>query len=124
MKIPIFNTLYSDVPKKINTNELSVQKLNNLNLTKVDLKKFPLVKLISKLPNKPSLFETVIVSANDELVNLFLEKKIKFTDISSKLFDLINLSEFRKYKKIKPNNFKTIIQINKYVRFKIRSMCV
>ena len=124
MKIPIFNTLYSDVSKKINTDALSVKKLNNLNLTKVDLKKFPLVKLISKLPKRSSLFETIIVSANDELVHLFLEKKIKFTDISSKLFDLINLSEFKKYKNIQPNNFKTIIQINKYVRFKIRTMCV
>ena len=124
MKIPIFNTLYSDTIKKLDTSQLSIQKLNNLNLSKVDLKKFPLVKLISKLPINPSLFETVIVSANDELVNLFLEKKIKFTDISSKLYNLIRIPEFKKYKKLQPNNLRTIIRINKYVRSKIRSMCV
>ena len=40
-----------------------------------------MIKLLKKLPNKSSLFETIIVSANDTLVNLFLSKKIKFTDI-------------------------------------------
>ena len=45
----------------------------------------PMIKLLKKLPNKSSLFETIIVSANDTLVNLFLSK-IKFTDIQKKLF--------------------------------------
>ena len=35
-----------------------------------------MIKLIDLLPNKSSLFETVIVSANDTLVECFLEKKI------------------------------------------------
>ena len=35
------------------------------------------------MSNEDSLFETIIVSANDKLVKLFLNNKIKFTDISN-----------------------------------------
>ena len=40
-----------------------------------------MVKILKYLPKSSSLFETVIVSANDCLVELFLNKKIKFIDI-------------------------------------------
>ena len=78
-----------------------------------------MVKLINMLPDKSSLFETVIVSANDVLVELFLEKKIKFNDIQKKLFELLNTKEFLKYKKIYPKTPKDIIDLNNYVRIKI-----
>ena len=42
------------------------------------IKKIPTIKILDLLPTKNSLFETVLVSANDTLVNLFLEKRIKF----------------------------------------------
>ena len=87
-------------------------------------KKFPLIKILKEIPNKSSLFETVIVSANDALVNLYLDNKIKFLDIQYKLLKLINLKEFKKYKKIKPNNIKNIYKLNKYVGIKTKSYCV
>ena len=40
MKIPIFNSLYSDQPKKINTNKINFANLNNLNLSYPDTNKF------------------------------------------------------------------------------------
>ena len=120
MKIPIFNSLYTEKNnRKIKTDEIDLEKLNNLNFKKVDFKKFPSVKILKNLPNKNSLFETVIVSANDELVNLFLLNKIKFTDISNKLIKFINRPEFIKYKLIQPKKVKEIIDLNKYVRLKI-----
>ena len=76
------------------------------------------------IPNDISLFETVLVSSNDELVSLFLKKKIKFNDISKKLIAFLNLKEFIKYKKIKPKNINEILDLNKYVRLKIRSLSV
>ena len=78
-----------------------------------------MVKLLKLLPKKHSLFETVIVSANDVLVQLFLENKIKFIDIQKKLFSLIKKHEFTKFKKISPRNIKEIIKLNDYVRLKI-----
>ena len=37
---------------------------------------YPAIRFIKNIPNKDSLYESVIVSANDELVNLFLKKKL------------------------------------------------
>ena len=76
MKIPIFNTLYLNSNRKLSSKDLNIKILNNLKLKNVDIKKFPMVKLLKYLPSKNSLFETVIVSANDTLVELFLKKKL------------------------------------------------
>ena len=40
------------------------------------------------MPHNDSLFETVIVSANDKLVELIFKEKIKFTDISTILLKI------------------------------------
>ncbi len=124
MEIPIFNTLYSKNEKKYKSTKLDIDKLNNLELNKIDKKKFPLIMILKKIPNKSSLFETVIVSANDVLVNLYLNNKIQFLDIQNKLLKLINLKEFKKYKKIRPNSIKNIYKLNKYVSIKVKSYCV
>ena len=76
MKIPIFNTLYYGENKIINSKFLDLNKLNNLNLKHINLKKFTSIKILKKLPKISSLYETIIVTANDEFVNLFLRKKI------------------------------------------------
>ena len=120
MKIPIFNTLFFDNGKKLKTKRIDIKILNNLSFNKVNLKRYPMVKLLNFLPNKASLYETVIVSANDILVELFLKKKIKFTNIQSILFKIIKLKEFLKYKKIYPKKIKDIIELNNYVRLKVQ----
>ena len=124
MKIPIHNSLYSPEAKFLKTKKINVNKLNNLNFTNVDYKKFPLVRIISKLSKKNSLFETVIVATNDELVNKFLQKKIDFQDISKKMHKFITSKDFIKYKRIKAKSVDKIVELNNYVRFKINNLCI
>ena len=124
MKIPIFNSLFPKFEKKIKTNKLNKFNLNNLNLSSIDVKKFPVVSIIDILPKKDSLFETVLVSANDTLVNLFLNGKINFTDIASEFLKISKLSEFKKYKSIKPKNIAHIMKLAQYVSLKTHSLCV
>ena len=124
MKVPIFNSLYSNNEKSYSSSQLDITKLNNLKLMKVNKKKFPLINILKKIPSESTLFETVIVSVNDTLVNLYLNKKIKFENIQKKLITLIDLQEFKKFKKIKPKNIKNIYKINKYVSIKTNSYCV
>jgi 1-deoxy-D-xylulose-5-phosphate reductoisomerase len=124
MTIPIHNSLYCDDNKFLKTENLNIKKLNNLDLCKVDYKKFPLVKILLKQKNSNSLFDTIIVAANDELVYNFLNKKIKFTEISKKLLNFLNLKEFKKYKTIKPKNIESIEKLNKYVRIKINKLSI
>ena len=119
MKIPIFNTLYFDSIRHLNSNKLNIKLLNNLNLMEVDQKKYPMVKILQNLSDKHTLYDTVIVSANDALVNLYLKKQINFIDIQKKLFQLIKSKQFLKYKKIYPTKIKDILDLNKYVRLKI-----
>ena len=122
MTIPIFNSLYQDSNKKIKTKKLNFSIINNLNFCKVDLKKFPVIKILKKLPKRHSLYETIIVAANDCLVNMFLNKQIKFVDISKILLRIVNNKEFLKYKLIFPKNIKEIVNLSEYVRLKIRSL--
>jgi 1-deoxy-D-xylulose-5-phosphate reductoisomerase len=78
-----------------------------------------MTKLLNLLPDNHSLFETVIVAANDKFVELFLNNKLQFTDIQKKLFKIIKKKEFQKFKKKLPQNIKDIIDLNDYVRLKI-----
>ena len=124
MKIPIANTLYKNKSKIFFNKAINIDYLNNLSFRDVDLKIFPVIKILKLLPSKTSLFETIIVSANDELVNLFLQRKIKFVDISKKLLKLLKSNEILKYKKIKYKSVKDIIKLAEDVRFKIRSKSI
>ena len=124
MKIPIFNTLYLNKNKKIISNNLDIDILNNLKLQKIDNKLFSVNDILNYLPSKSSLFETVLVATNDELVNLFLKGKIRFYDISKNILKFINLKEFQKFKRKKPKNIQDIHNLSNYVRLKVNSLCV
>jgi 1-deoxy-D-xylulose-5-phosphate reductoisomerase len=115
MKIPIFNSLYDNHQKSILSEQLNLKKLNSLNLKQVDTNKFPSIKIIKKLQTKKPLLETIIVLANDELVNLFLLKKLNFTDINKCLQRLINMKEFVNLSQKKPGNIASIISIKDLV---------
>ena len=124
MTIPIFNSLYPNYQKNINTKNIDFKIVNNLSFQKPDSKKFPIIEILKHLPKKNSLFETVIVSANDRLVNLFLQKKIKFNDISKLLLKVIKSKEFKKFKYREPHNIREIKILNNYVSLKIHSLSV
>ena len=117
MKIPIFNSLYS-LNHTINSKKLDLNTLNNLNFQDVDPKRFPIIRILDKLPEKSSLFETVMVSINDKLVKLFLANRIKFTDISKKMNNMLELNEYKKFKKLRVRNANDIMSLNAKIRIK------
>jgi len=119
MKVPIFNTLFLNTDRQLNTKKINIKILNNLDLNNVNLSRYPMVKLLNFLPKNHSLFETVIVAANDKLVELFLNNQIKFLDIQKSLFKVIKKKEFQKFKKISPKKITDITNLNDYVRSKI-----
>ena len=118
MRIPIFNSLYSS-NNFINSKKLNIKILNNLSFKEINYKRFSVIKILNKLPENSSLFETILVSINDKLVELFLANKIKFTDISKKMHNILDSNEFKKYKMIKPRNINDIIFLNNKIRSKI-----
>ena len=122
MKIPIFNSIYEK--RKINTDQLNINNLNNLNLKKPNINQFKCLKFLELFDNKISLYETVLISANDELVNNFLCGNIKYLDIYKNLKKILNFSEFKKLRRIKPKNLQQILSLNKYVRLKTNYLCI
>ena len=119
MKIPIFNSLYSS-NRYIKSNKLNVDILNNLDFQKLDYKKFPAAKILNKLPEKSSIYETILVLINDKLVELFMQNKIKFTDIYKKMNNILALSEFKKYKMRENYNIKDVIYLEKLIKERVK----
>ena len=124
MLIPIYNSLFDKKNDSYRFEKLDFSKLNNLNFIKIDKNKFPIEQIIKQLPNTDSLFETILISANDKLVDLFLKKKISFNEIYIILNKILKLSEFKKYKKIKPKKLKQILDLDHKVRLKTQSLSV
>ena len=124
MTIPIFNSLYYDKSPKIKSKKINLYKLNNLNFSRVNRSRFPITKILKYLPSKDTLFETVIVSANDRIIELYLKKYLNYNDIYNKINTILNLSEFKKLKNKKPKNLNQIYKLNKYVRLKVDAICI
>ena len=121
MKIPIFNTLYKDDNHHFKFEKVDFYKLNKLNFQSINFKKFPINKILNHVPENDSLFETVLITANDTLVDLFLKKKISFYDIYKKLNTILKHKEFSKFKSIKPINVRQIMDLSNKVRLKTQS---
>lgn len=119
MKIPIFNTINSDNNSIFKSDNLNLKKLNNLDLKLVNYNLFPLVNILKYLPKKISLFETVIITINDYLVDLFLNKKINYNQLQNLLPKLIKNRIFTKYKKSKPKKIQDIFLVKNNVSSKI-----
>ena len=124
MKIPIFNSIYFNKNKKIHSKPLNIKVLNNLELSKPNINQFPVLNILKMIPDKTSLFETILVSANDELVNFYLEGKIKYTDIYENLIKIIQMKVFKQYLNISPKNIDQISKLMKEVRLKCKDLCI
>ncbi len=124
MKIPIFNTLYDKNQKILSSKRVDIKKLNNLNLSKPDFKKFKLLNILNKFDDNNSLYDTVLVSANDELVSQFLNNNISYKDINVLINKILNFKEFRQLKRKIPQNINEIVNLNKYVRLKTLDLCI
>ena len=121
MKIPIINSIYNN--NKIIKTKINLKSLNNLELSKPDVIKFPSIKFLKYLNNNNSMFETILTAANDQLVAFFMQNKIKYLDINKYLNKIINLNEFKPYFKKKPKNVNQIIKLSTYVKLKTKLIC-
>ena len=127
MKVPILASIENNdknLDKYKQLTNFNLSKFNKLSFFKVNKKRFPSTTLLNKISFECKLFDTVLISANDELVQMYLENKIKFLDIVKFLKKIINLKQFDRYRYISPQNYKQIYNLNKYVRLKTRSFCI
>ena len=104
MKIPISNTLYKNKNVLSNISNIDIKKLNKLSFQRINLKRYPSIKLINKCLTFGLSTPIIINAANEVLVNLFLKGKIGFLDIVKTINKVFNDKEFKKYarRKAKP----------------------
>ena len=114
MAVPIMNSLYMNGKSfKYKEGNVKFELLNGLNFINPNVKKFPVVKLLNLIKNKPSYFETILISINDFLVDKYLKGDINYFSINTYLIKLIKTPYFTRYYKSEPKN---IIDIQIMVR--------
>ena len=124
MKIPISNTIYKNKNSFSNESKIDTKILTNLSFEKVNIKKFPSIKLIKKCLNSGYSTPIIINASNEVLVGLFLKGKINFLDIVATINKIFKDEDFNKYAKRKPKSVKEIKIIDDWARLKTTNMCV
>ena len=103
---------------------IPIEILNNLELKKIDYKKFPLAKLLQNIKENDSLYETVLVTINDYFVLKYLNNEMQYQEMISLIYKYCNLKEFLKFRNILPKNVKDIYRLRDYVSLKLSSLGV
>ena len=119
MAVPIMNSLYMNEDAFIyRDGNLKFEHLNGINFINPDVKKFPVVKLLSRIKNEPSYFEIILIVINDFLVDKYLTGDINYLSISKLLMKLIKIPYFSRYYKTKPKNIIDIkIMVKKVITY-------
>jgi 1-deoxy-D-xylulose-5-phosphate reductoisomerase len=124
MKIPISNTLYGSKNNILNIRKIDAKILSKLSFKNVDVKQFPSIKLINKCLTLGVLTPTIVNAANEVLVSMFLNKKIGFLDIVSKINEIFKDKDFKKYATRNAASINDVKISDNWARLKMIAMCV
>ena len=119
MSVPIANSLYLESDKfNYKSGDIKFELLNGINFLNPDIKKFPVIKLLKRVKNQSSYFETILISINDYLVEKYLKGEINYLSINNNLLKLIKTPYFTRYYRFKPKNIIDIkIMIRKVITY-------
>lgn len=100
MQIPIAYAL--NYPSRISNNieKLNLFQISDLKFEKPNLNKFKCLELAYRALEKGHCYQVILNAANEVLVDSFLKKKIKYTDIAKGIENMINMYEKRDLKTI------------------------
>ncbi len=122
MTIPIGNALFENnfnikEFKNINYKFKKKDLATDLNFFKVNIDKFPAIKL-KPILNKYQSLPIILNAANEIFVDQFLKKNMSFCSIINYLFYLLKDPRMRKYAIKKASNLETILTIDNCARKK------
>ncbi len=104
MRIPISNALGIFKKHKDKNYKINLKKLNNQKFILPNKNRFPLLSIISKIPENDSYFETILITLNDYLVSKYLNNQINYISLQKNILKLIKKAYFSKFYKLKPKN--------------------
>ncbi len=105
MKIPISSLFYGFAGHMKKNNELNLDEISKLDFFPMNEKRFPAIKLAKQVMKEGGLAPHVFNYLNEKLVNLFLKRKINFTQI-------VELNEKNLELVFKRNNNKIYLNID------------
>lgn len=111
MQLPIAYALNYPVRLKNNVEKINLFDINTLTFEKPDLEKFKCLKMAYLAIEKGHSFQVVLNAANEVLVQAFLDKKIKFTDIPNIIEIMLN-----KHESVELNTVDEILQLDKKIK--------
>ena len=111
MKVPIQFALTYPHRENGNVESLDLAKLGSLNFRKPDMDKFPALRLGYEVVEKGGTMGATLNAANEIAVQAFLERKIKFTDITKTVEHVM-----KKHNYIKDPDFEDIMHADEYAR--------
>lgn len=118
MRLPINYALMGKKHKNCDIiKPLDLSQGLELKLEKLDNTRYPLVNLAIKALKKGGIYPCIMNAANEKAVELFLNGKIKFTDIEKIIINELNSLEYVKYNK--DISLDKILQIDKLVKGKV-----
>lgn len=119
MRIPIQYAF--SYPKRIKNDSTSLDfsKLGELTFEKPDTKVFKCLELAYEAIDKGDSYPVVLNAANEELVQLFLKRKVNFLDIQNNINRIID-----EHVPISNPNLESIIHIDRQIREKVLQKCL
>lgn len=117
MQIPISYAL--NYPKRLNNNieKLDLFKINELQFEKPDLTKFKCLELAYTTIRKGHCYQVILNASDEILVDAFINKKIKYTQIPVGIENMINMYEERDL-----NTIDEILEFDKEIKQKTKEM--
>jgi 1-deoxy-D-xylulose-5-phosphate reductoisomerase len=117
MELPIQYALSWLERLPIGGQRLNLADIRNLEFFDPDLEKFPCLKLCIEAGKIGGTAPTVVNAANEIAVDLFLNKKIKYTDIAK-----IVESELSRHKPLKVDSVEVVMEVDNNVRKRVLTL--
>lgn len=117
MQIPIAYALNYPTRLENQINKINLFDIRDLTFEKPDLNKFKCLRLAYEAIEKGHSFQVILNAANEVLVDAFLNRKIKYTDIPNGIEKVMNM-----YEKRELNSVEDILAFDEEVKEKTREM--
>lgn len=117
MKIPISLAMNYPNRNNIKTEKLDLFNIGSLNFEKPDREVFRCLDIAYEALNEGKSAPVIMNGANEELVEMFLQGAIKFTDIQRYLLKVMERQKF-----YAPSSIEDVIQIDKEARAYVREI--
>ena len=115
MTIPLANAIFDGSLNIEKFYKSKKKMINNLSFEKVNPHLFPIIKIKNRLDEYPST-PIIINAVNEILVDQFLQKKIRFSDINKIIMTVLKDRNYRKYAIKRPINVKVIQLVNDWAK--------